>query len=215
MWQALVFSHGGTMLTADEKKVAFDGPAGQKAIDVLGRLVNEANMPNSTSAALQPDFIAGRLGMMRSFDLGADRRFNREVGDTFPLLTAAKFPIQRRTAACRGRRVADDVRQGSGQAEGGLGVHEVRHRPARRDDHRQVDGLRARYGRCAAEGSARCWATSTRTAPTIASRSSSCRSSTAWYAFPGENGVKITDVIKDHLQTVVAKTAKPDDVLRR
>jgi multiple sugar transport system substrate-binding protein len=37
----------------------------------------------------------------------------------------------------------------------------------------------------------------------------------AWYAFPGENGVKITDVIKDHLQTVVAKSAKPDDVLKR
>ena len=30
MWQALVFSNGGTMLTPDEKKVAFDGPAGQK-----------------------------------------------------------------------------------------------------------------------------------------------------------------------------------------
>ena len=36
MWQALVFSHGGTMLSADEKKVAFDGPAGKKAIACSG-----------------------------------------------------------------------------------------------------------------------------------------------------------------------------------
>ena len=38
---------------------------------------------------------------------------------------------------------------------------------------------------------------------------------TGWYAFPGENGVKITDVIHDHLQTVVTQKAKPDDVLRK
>lgn len=38
---------------------------------------------------------------------------------------------------------------------------------------------------------------------------------TAWYAFPGENGVKITDVIKDHLETVVTKTSKPEDVLKK
>jgi multiple sugar transport system substrate-binding protein len=37
--------------------------------------------------------------------------------------------------------------------------------------------------------------------------------STGWYAFPGDNGIKITDVIKDHLQSVVAQKAKPDAVL--
>lgn len=39
-------------------------------------------------------------------------------------------------------------------------------------------------------------------------------SMTAWYAFPGENGLKITDVIKDHLQTVVNGRAKPDEALK-
>lgn len=36
---------------------------------------------------------------------------------------------------------------------------------------------------------------------------------TAWYAFPGEHGLKITDVIKDHLQTVVAQSAAPEQAL--
>ena len=38
---------------------------------------------------------------------------------------------------------------------------------------------------------------------------------TAWYAFPGENGVKITDVIRDHLNTFIAgtRTKEPDAVL--
>ncbi len=32
-------------------------------------------------------------------------------------------------------------------------------------------------------------------------------------AFPGENGLKITDVINDRLQTVVSKSAAPEVVL--
>jgi multiple sugar transport system substrate-binding protein len=38
---------------------------------------------------------------------------------------------------------------------------------------------------------------------------------TKWYAFPGENGLKITDVIKDHLNGVVsgARVKEPDAVL--
>ena len=38
---------------------------------------------------------------------------------------------------------------------------------------------------------------------------------TAWYAFPGENGLKITDVIKDHLQSVVNQSTKPEDALKK
>jgi multiple sugar transport system substrate-binding protein len=36
---------------------------------------------------------------------------------------------------------------------------------------------------------------------------------TGWYAFPGQNALKITDVINDHLQTVVNKSRKADAVL--
>src|SRR5690606_4996960 len=32
---------------------------------------------------------------------------------------------------------------------------------------------------------------------------------TGWYAFPGENGLKITDVINDNLQTVFDKSEQP------
>jgi len=38
---------------------------------------------------------------------------------------------------------------------------------------------------------------------------------TKWYAFPGDNGLKITDVIKDHLNSIVTgtRTREPDAVL--
>jgi multiple sugar transport system substrate-binding protein len=37
----------------------------------------------------------------------------------------------------------------------------------------------------------------------------------SWYAFPGNNGLKITDVIKDHLQTIMdaKRAAEPENVL--
>ncbi len=34
-----------------------------------------------------------------------------------------------------------------------------------------------------------------------------------WYAFPGQNAIKITDTINDHLQTVVNKSKEPQAAL--
>jgi multiple sugar transport system substrate-binding protein len=38
---------------------------------------------------------------------------------------------------------------------------------------------------------------------------------TKWYAFPGDNGLKITDVIKDHLNAIIsgARAKEPEAVL--
>ena len=38
---------------------------------------------------------------------------------------------------------------------------------------------------------------------------------TGWYAFPGQNALRITDVINDHLQTVVSRKAPADAVLAK
>jgi hypothetical protein len=38
---------------------------------------------------------------------------------------------------------------------------------------------------------------------------------TGWYAFPGQNALRITDTINDHLQSVVGKRAEPAAVLTR
>jgi multiple sugar transport system substrate-binding protein len=38
---------------------------------------------------------------------------------------------------------------------------------------------------------------------------------TGWYAFPGHNALRITDLINDHLQNVVGKWAEVDTTLQR
>ena len=63
MWQALVFSNGGTMLTADEKKVAFDGPAGKTAITTLGRMMTEGTMRDVAQTVALQDFTSGTMGV--------------------------------------------------------------------------------------------------------------------------------------------------------
>lgn len=36
---------------------------------------------------------------------------------------------------------------------------------------------------------------------------------TGWYAFPGQNALRITDIINDGLQTVVNKSREPEAAL--
>src|SRR5262249_61731101 len=62
LWQAEVFRNGGTMLNADESRVAFDGEAGTAAIRTLARLVSEAQTPNLSGADQRTAFAAGRGG---------------------------------------------------------------------------------------------------------------------------------------------------------
>jgi multiple sugar transport system substrate-binding protein len=212
MWQALVFSHGGTMLTADEKKTAFEGPAGQAGMRVLTRLVEEANMQNTTFQAAAPDFIAGRLGMIvdSSAQIG---RFNRDVGSAFPV-KVAKFPL----GAANGRiptggaavmlLAKDPAKQKAawelmkfltGPEGATIIVKATGYVPATDLPAKHPDMLGAFYAN----------------SPNHRVAMEQLPLVTAWYAFPGEHGVKITDVIKDHLQTVVDKSAKGDAVLTR
>ncbi|MGO7793303.1 hypothetical protein ACC703_39150, partial [Rhizobium ruizarguesonis] len=44
MFSALLFGAGGKMMSDDESKVAFNGPEGQKAVEVLHRMVTEGGM---------------------------------------------------------------------------------------------------------------------------------------------------------------------------
>lgn len=63
LWQAPVFARGGTMLNADETKVAFDGPEGQFAMRTIARLVTEGGMPNLDQPSMRATFAAGKTGI--------------------------------------------------------------------------------------------------------------------------------------------------------
>lgn len=200
LWQAPVFSQGGTMLSADEKKVAFDGPAGQYAIDVYARLVQEGKMPNLSQPDSRAAFAAGKTGVhiTSTSDLA---KVTSMVGGKFPLKTGA-FP---------------DVREGTGRlpAGGNVGMI-VTQDPKKREAAWEV--LKFWTGPIGASIVARTtgYMPPNKVANEIYLKDFYAQNPnnytavqqlpllTRWYAFPGENGLKITDVIKDHLQTIVS-----------
>ena len=212
MWQALVFSHGGTMLSPDEKTVAFDGSAGQKAIAMLGRMVKDGTMRNVSQATALQDFVAGRLGIW-SHSTSRLGGVTKQVGKTFDLRTA-RFPVyagrdSRLPAggnvamifardAARQRAAWDYVKFATGPAGATMMVKATGYFPANalpaKDPALLGDFYKQNPNHQTAIGQL----------PML----------TAWYAFPGAHGLKITDVIKDHLQTVVAQTAPPEGALR-
>lgn len=205
MFQALVFSNGGTMLSDDEKKVAFDGEAGKQAIATLSRMVKDGTMRDVAQSVALQDFTSGTMGIWghSTSRLGG---VTKQVGEKFRLRTSA-FPIAANGRLPMGGNTAmlfakDPVRQKAAWeyikfATGPIGatkmVKATGYFPSAlkvADDPAMLKDFYAAN-------------------PNHLVAMKQLPRATGWYAFPGENGLKITDVIKDHLQSVVAQKAEP------
>lgn len=212
LWQAPVFSQGGSMLNADESKVAFDGPEGQFAINVFSRFVKDAQMPNLTQPDMRAAFAAGKTGI--HFTSTSDLAKTTEM-------IAGKFNLK--------THVFPDVKPDVGRlpAGGNLGVITATD-PAKQKAAWEV--MKFWHG---PEGAAIMAKTTGYMPPNKKANDvylkdfyeknpnnytavSQLGLLTKWYAFPGENGLKITDVIKDHLQSVVngQRAGEPQAVLK-
>jgi multiple sugar transport system substrate-binding protein len=210
LWQALIFSHGGTMMSADEKKVAFDGEAGQRSIELLGRMVREGNMPDLAHEAARTTFFAGKMGiwtestsLLRVADDGVGGKFKWRTA-TFPVPGPnAKLPTggaaalmfasapDKQAAAWRFMKFITGP-DGATMMVKGTGYMPPNAVPA--NDPKM---LKPFY----------------ETRPNHLTSLAQQPLMTAWYAFPGENNLKIIATIKDRLQTVVDKSAEPKAAL--
>ncbi len=213
MWQALVFAEGGTMLTADEREVAFGGAEGQRAIQTLSAMVKEGTMRDVSQPTTLQDFVSGTLGIW-SHSTSRLGGVTKQVGTTFELRTA-RFPIpggDKARLPAGGNVVmmfaADAAKQAAAWeyikfATGPVGatimVKGTGYFPANAKPAQDPALLGSFYQQNPNH------MTAIRQLPIL----------TAWYAFPGENGLKITDVINDHLQTVVNKSKEPLPVLKQ
>jgi multiple sugar transport system substrate-binding protein len=211
-WQALVFSHGGSMLNAEETRVAFGEEPGRHAIRTLRNLVDKGRMPDVRPATMFSDFFGGRMGisMQSTAQLG---RYNREIGGRFPLLTG-RFPLSSPNARLpAGGNVAmmftrDRQRQeaawkfikfSTGPVGATMMVNATGYMPATTIPAEREEMLGRFY----------------RDNPNHLTTFRQQDVITGWYAFPGQNALRITDVINDHLQSVVARRAEADAALDR
>ncbi|MBK9704759.1 MAG: ABC transporter substrate-binding protein [Betaproteobacteria bacterium] len=210
MWQALVLSHGGTMLSADEKKVAFDGDGGKRAIQLMGRMLKEGKMPNLAHEAARQSFFAGKMGiwtestsLLRVADDSVGGRFKWRTA-VFPIPGPnAKLPTGGMAAmmfasAPEKQKAAWEFMKFATGAEGatmmvkGTGYMPPNSLPA--DNPAMLKPFYA-----------------TRPNHLISLKQQPLM--TAWYAFPGDNALKIIAVIKDHLQSVVDTSVQPEAAL--
>ncbi len=210
MWQALVYSNGGEMMTADEKQVAFDQEGGKKGIALLGRMVREAGMPDLTPEASRAAFFAGKLGiwsestsLLNVADNGVAGKFKWR---TAPFPVPGPNPRLPTGGAASMMFATDPVRQENawkfmkfitGPVGATVMVKGTGYMPPNSLPANDPAMLKEYY----------------QTRPNYLTSLSQQPYMTAWYAFPGENNLKIIQVIKDRLQTVVDKTAEPQAAL--
>lgn len=201
LFQALVFDHGGTMMDTAETRVAFDGEAGNKAITTLARMVSETKTPNISGNDMRAAFAAGQVGVLLTTTAYVNT-LTKQVGDKFTLKTSpfpglvpgvSRLPaggnVMMITATDEAKRKAawEVVKFWTGAEGGALMVQNTGYMAPNK---KAAELLADFYGKNPNQF------TAVAQLPYL----------TNWYAFPGENGLKITDVIKDRLQSVMDGT---------
>jgi multiple sugar transport system substrate-binding protein len=204
----LVESFGGRMMSPDERKVAFDGSAGRKALAVLRGFGGAGQAPNDMSnRQARQAFDAGAIGVFVTVSsaippagLMANKGF-RVIARPFPiekdgklpmagpiLVMLSKNPAQRNITNQFMRFASGDI----GQAMLAEGSGYIPSRPNALSESNLPVALKAEYGGLL---------------------NARLKAATPWYAFPGFNSVEISRLIEDNLEQVVTLEIPPDQAL--
>lgn len=211
MFSALLFGHGGRMLSEDERDIAFAGPEGLAALRLLDSMVKVGGMPNLTREAAQQAFAAGRLGMFFR-TTAALRGTIQQVGRNFELRTTV-MPII-------------DAQRGRLPTGGAAGMLTARD-PAKREAAWKF----LRFS-TSAEGTTlmvrntgyvptnqlaidepRWLAEFYQQNPLFRAATRQAGISIPWYAFPGANSVRVTQTMVDNQARIVEQRATPEQAL--
>ncbi|KAB0540957.1 ABC transporter substrate-binding protein [Pseudochrobactrum sp. Wa41.01b-1] len=211
MFSALLFGAGGRMLSEDEKQVAFSGAEGEAAFKLLDRMVKEGGLPVFTKEAGEQAFAAGNVGFAFQ-TTGGLRNTIKNVGDKFDMRTA-KIPLlnpEKGRLPTGGNAVviltSDDAKieaawkfakfaagpYGASVVVPGTGYVPNNELAAKSDEY---------LGKFYDEN------------PLFKAGLSQMNIMIPWYAFPGSNGVKVTQTIVDNLSRVVEQKATPEEAL--
>jgi len=209
MFSALLYGYGGRMLSADEKTVAF-GPEGLAALTLLDRMVKEGRMPPLTTDAAFQAFYAGKLGIVMGTTAYIGQ-FQRSIGPAVELRTA-RLPV---------------ITPGGKLPTGGSAFVMLTRDPARQDaawrflqfvagpvgQTIMVRGTGYVPSNTLTLNDDRYLGAFYRENPLFRPAMEQIPRMQPWYAFPGSNGVRITQTIVDNLARIVEQKATPEAVL--
>lgn len=208
MWQALLYCEGGTMMDEGETRVTFADEPGLRAARTLRRFMDEGVMKDWTRLQGEQAFIAGRVAFY-----AASTSWLKGVQDktgSFAMRTCL-FPVGstgERHLPCGGNGamiITDDPAKARAAYEyamfaaGPVGTAiQVKGSGYMPMHEKGAEALKDFYD---ANPNFR---TSLKQIPDIF----------RWYSFPGTNTLKIIDVIKDNLQSVVSQKTGADEGIK-
>jgi multiple sugar transport system substrate-binding protein len=212
MWQSLIYSNCGQILDSSERNVAFNDAVGLKAFQLLDEMVKKGKMHDLTQADAYNSMYAGALGMIITSVAGLSNIEKKGVG---------KFEV--------GTAVFPEVKPGCGRVPtgGNLAMMYTKDPKKRAAAWEFIKFVTSPIGQTYQAGNTGYMPTNELTAndpdllgkfydenPAHKTTLRQMEYVTGWYSFPGENALKITDVIRDHLQSVVNQSATPEAALQ-
>ncbi|APG86828.1 glycerol-3-phosphate ABC transporter, periplasmic glycerol-3-phosphate-binding protein (plasmid) [Sinorhizobium americanum CCGM7] len=207
--QNLVRNFGGQMMNDKETDIAFDGPAGQAAVKLFMRFHTEGAQPAIDTRAARQLFTAGKLGFYFA-SAGSVSGFEKEIGHRFSLRTAqqpraaedATMPTGGMVAVILSRDAAkraaawDYIKFATGPDGQSIVVPNTGYMPtntlALDQDH--LAGFYQKHPN---------WYTSVLQTPRAR----------PWFAWPGENGVEIAQIIRDEMTAIALGSKEPEAAL--
>lgn len=211
IFQALVYSAGGRILTEDRTDVAFDGPEGQRAMEALDRFAKESGTLYMPSDAALQQFATGKVGVILHA-AGRVKGIAEQAGDRFALATS-RFP-------------AVDPEASLGMPIGGAAAVVATQDPEKqRAAWEYVKLATGPVGQACVVAGEGYPPVNTRAFEIDSVRRffeenplrrpdvEQMETAQPWVAFPGENGVKIVRVIADNVQRILQQEAGPDEAL--
>lgn len=210
IWQALLFSQGGAMMSADQKRVTFDEEAGRKGVQVLHRVGAEAKMPGITYGQARQLFSAGKLGVLvgsssiiEGLARGAQGRFDMRTASFPDLNERSRLPAGGNTAVLlakdpeRVKAAWDYIKYATGPVAQTFMVKATGNMPVSGTAVETPDLLGDFY----------------RANRLHAAAVSQLDRATEWHSFPGPNGLKIDEVITKGLLDVIYGRKNPETAL--
>lgn len=210
-WIALVESYGGRMATADDKKAGFGGPEGLQSMQLLKAFgetgQGKLDMPSDQVRQL---FAAGKLGIIADSS-SALNGLEKQAGGRFSIATRA-FPLSSPNAHL--------------PAGGALGLVFAKDQARQRAAWEFLKFAAGKEGQTMIGQQTSYMVANSRVAtdpsmlgnyfankPNMKAVVDALPIIDGWYAYPGQNGGKIHNVLINHMRSVVTLKEKPDTAL--
>ncbi|TKV74027.1 ABC transporter substrate-binding protein [Bradyrhizobium elkanii] len=204
-FQTLVGSFGGRMMSEDDKKIAFDGPAGLQALQLLQRLGTEGQPAFNTDQARQA-FRTGTLGilltassLLTGFQQSSAGNFVLKVGSLPVASPTAKLPaggngiVMLTDDPERQKAAWEYIKFAVGPAGQNVMVEATGYVPVNLAALNDPAGLGKFFDKH----------------PEHRIATQRIAMMTGWFSFPGENNSKIIKTIEDHCYLVVSGKQNP------